>query len=174
MTPREKFIIMVIGVFVALVALGAIINSSNDNDEPATADVSSLINLTKDNQENLNRIYLKNYCFEVELALTAEQQRQGLMYRQELDADKGMLFVFKQSQRHTFWMKNTYIPLDIIWINESYQVADISHQTQPCQANQSCPVIRPTQDALYVLEIKGGLAEQIGLKIGDEVNFQLQ
>ena len=115
-----------------------------------------------------NQVCLENQCFDVELAMTAQERAIGLMYKEHLDLDKGMLFVFSNSARHSFWMKNTLIPLDIIWINKNQEVVYISKNTQPCKSI-SCPVIRSDQEALYVLEINAGLINQIGLSTGDKV-----
>ncbi|MFC2143842.1 DUF192 domain-containing protein [Candidatus Aenigmatarchaeota archaeon] len=106
-------------------------------------------------------------CFRIELATTSEQMSQGLMYRKSLDPDKGMLFIFGQEGIYPFWMKNTLIPLDIIWIDEDMTVVYIKGNAQPC-GPLPCPYITPDHDARYVLEINGGLADQIGLEVGDK------
>ena len=109
-------------------------------------------------------------CFQIELATTSEQMSQGLMYRERLDMDKGMLFIFQNEGIYPFWMKNTLIPLDIVWINEDLTVVYIEKNAQPC-GPLSCPYITPDHDARYVLEINGGLAEQIGLDVGDKASI---
>ena len=68
-------------------------------------------------------------------------------------------------------MKNTLIPLDIIWINANNEVVFISENTIPCEKD-FCPSIEPVREAKYVLEINGGLVEKIGLKIGDKLEFK--
>ena len=95
----------------------------------------------------------------------------GLMFREKMDADKGMLFIFEKEGEYPFWMKNTLIPLDIIWINEDKEVVFISENAQPCNEEYSCSSINPGNNAKYVLEINGGISEKIGLKIGDKANF---
>ncbi len=107
-----------------------------------------------------------NDCFQIEIAITPEQMSQGLMHRESMDPDKGMLFIFQEEGIYPFWMRNTLIPLDIIWINENMTVVHIEENAQPC-GPLSCPYITPDHEARYVLEINGGLAEQIVLRIGD-------
>lgn len=119
-----------------------------------------------------NLICFKNYCFNVELAQTPEELSNGLMYREKLDSDKGMFFIFDGAGEYPFWMKNTLIPLDIIWINEKKEVVFINENTQPCKENP-CPTINPRKNAEYVLEINSGTAQKIGLNVGDALDFNL-
>ncbi len=93
------------------------------------------------------------------------------MFREKLDLDKGMLFIFEEEGEYSFWMKNTLIPLDIIWINKAKEVVFISGNTQPCQEEYSCSSINPGKNAKYVLEINAGIAEKIGLKVGDKITI---
>lgn len=111
------------------------------------------------------------YRFDVELAESAIQQARGLMLRKSLGENKGMLFIFGNEGIHSFWMKNTFIPLDMIWINQNKEVVFIKENAQPCSENFSCPSINPNKNAKYVLEINGGMAEKIGLKIGDKITL---
>ena len=118
-----------------------------------------------------NQVCFKDYCFSVELAMTPEEREKGLMFRKNLDSDKGMLFIFDKEGKHGFWMKNTLIPLDIIWINNDREVVFINEKTQPCKEND-CPIIKPTKDAKYVLEINEGLSEKNGLSVGNKVYIE--
>lgn len=122
--------------------------------------------------EKRNQACFRNHCFNVELAVTPEQRNLGLMFRESLDFNKGMLFIFEEEGRHPFWMKNTLIPLDIIWINNK-EVVSIKENIQPCK-EYFCPSIEPTENAKYVLEINGGISKNIGLKIGDTINFKVE
>jgi uncharacterized membrane protein (UPF0127 family) len=92
------------------------------------------------------------------------------MFREHLDPDKGMLFIYKYEGVHYFWMKNTLIPLDMIWINGNREVISISNDVQPCQTSQ-CPLISPEQKVQYVLELNGGTSDKIELAIGDKITF---
>jgi hypothetical protein len=118
-----------------------------------------------------DKVCYKNYCFEVELAKTDAERNQGLMFREKLDSDKGMLFIFDREGDYPFWMKNTLIPLDIIWINEKKEVVFISENAQPCEKDP-CPSINPGKNAKYVLEVNGGTSQKMGLNIGNTLNFK--
>ena len=175
MTPQEKFILAVFGIFIFLIIVGTILTPINRSNESVLDQLASISDIKENaSQGKTNWVCLKRYCFEVELATTARQRSKGLMDREELSLSKGMLFVFDKSGLHTFWMKNTLIPLDIIWINSDLKVAHISRHTQPCESGKVCPVVRPDQEALYVLEINAGLTDMIGLMIGDKLYFNIQ
>jgi len=117
------------------------------------------------------RVCFKDNCFGATVARTPFETARGLMY-QNIDKNDAMLFVFKTPVNDKFWMKNTLEPLDIIWINENKQVIFISKNTPICE-NDPCPSYGTEQKSLYVLEIKGGTADQIGLNIGDKLEFSL-
>lgn len=119
-----------------------------------------------------NRVCFKDNCFNVELAITDEERTLGLMSRNSLDRNKGMLFIFNEEGMYPFWMKDTLIPLDIIWINQNKEVVFISENTQPCKEDL-CPTVNPNQKARYVLEINAGISKEIGLKVGDKVEINL-
>lgn len=116
------------------------------------------------------KICISETCFYMEIAKTPEEREQGLMHRDTLDEQTGMFFLFPNEGVHTIWMKNTLIPLDIIWINEEKKVVHIKHNAQPC-TNSLCPLIIPNAEASYVLEINGGLAKKYNIKEGQPVHF---
>jgi len=103
--------------------------------------------------------------YSLELATVPEDQAQGLMYRESLPDKTGMLFVFDQPAPHHFWMKNTMIPLDIVWIDDSGKVVFISARTPPCKADP-CPTYGPDVAVSRVLEIAGGKAAEEGVVVG--------
>lgn len=109
-------------------------------------------------------------CFEVEVAESSRELEKGLMFRKSLDQNKGMLFIFEKEENHPFWMKNTFIALDIIWLESNRKVVFLKENAQPC-LQKDCPLINPGVNAKYVLEINAGLAEKIGLRIGDGLDF---
>ena len=99
----------------------------------------------------------------VELAVTGPQQERGLMYRTSLNVDQGMLFIFPDSQNRAFWMKNTRIPLDLIFLDADRKIVHIAHDAQP----EDETLIPSQQPAAYVLEVLGGQAVEWGLADGD-------
>jgi uncharacterized protein len=120
-----------------------------------------------------SRVCFASNCFAVKLAQTQAQREQGLMFWQELDKDKGMLFVFDTESIYPFWMKNTLIPLDIIWINKGNKIVFIKENAEPCEQND-CPQINPGVSALYVLELNARTAKKAGVSVGDSVDMQIR
>jgi len=117
-----------------------------------------------------SRVCFRDYCFNVELAITESERARGLMFRDYLAKDKGMLFVYKKKGIYPFWMKNTKIPLDMIWINETRRVVFVRENVSSCDQSK-CDVICPDKLAKYVLEVPSGSAKRIGLKPGDTLSF---
>jgi len=104
--------------------------------------------------------------FAVELALTPEQEMQGLMYRRSMPADAGMLFDFHDMDTRVFWMKNTFIPLDMVFIASDGRVVDIHERAVPLSETN----IVSRAPARAVLELNGGTAARLGIAIGDVVH----
>ena len=120
-----------------------------------------------------NMVCYREDCIEVEVASTPESLVQGLQYRMDLEENQGMLFIFEKSGRHSFWMKNTLIPLDIIWLDENKHVVHIEHNLQPC-IGDFCPSYVPRWDALYVLEVNAGKVSQWRLSLGEKLTIHLK
>ena len=106
--------------------------------------------------------------FYLELAVTEQQQRRGLMHRPRMLPEWGMLFVYQRDQPLAFWMKNTYIELDMIFIDSSGEIVGVVERAEP-QTETSRSVGQP---ARYVLEIKGGLAGELGIEPGVEMRLE--
>ncbi|MDP3882711.1 MAG: DUF192 domain-containing protein [Candidatus Staskawiczbacteria bacterium] len=130
------------------------------------------LNAPGSSNETKNIACIKDACFSVELADTNEERELGLMYRTQLDKNRGMLFVFGNKGIYPFWMKNTLIPLDIIWINNDLKVVFINENSQPCPVEGECISVNPEVSALYVLEINAGLSKELGIKIGDTLDIK--
>ena len=105
------------------------------------------------------------------MATDEETRQQGLMWRESLAPGKGMLFLFPATGIQPFWMKNTLIPLDIIWIDENRRVVHIARDVAPCRADP-CPSYPPAAPARYVLELAAGQAAAHDLTLGDSVAFR--
>ena len=118
----------------------------------------------------INKVCFNDNCFSVEVARSPDELGRGLMFRESLPQDEGMLFIFEKSGYYNFWMKNTLIPLDMIWINESKEVVFIANDVQPC-AQDPCPEIVPNRVAKYVLEVNAGAVGKIGLIVGSKAQF---
>jgi hypothetical protein len=119
-----------------------------------------------------SQVCINNHYFQVELATTPDTRAKGLMFRTHLDDGRGMLFIFEEEDIYPFWMKNTFIPLDILWINSNKEIVFIYKNAHPC-ITEPCPTIYPGRKAKYVLELKGGSSDKIGLVEGDKVLFDI-
>lgn len=105
--------------------------------------------------------------FQVELATTQDQQVQGLMFRRTLAPDAGMLFLYGEDHDILMWMKNTLIPLDMIFIDGAGKIVNIAERAVP----QSLETIASRAPARAVLEVNGGTAARLGIKPGDRVVY---
>lgn len=112
---------------------------------------------------------------QAEVAKTPFQRATGLMYRDHLDKNHGMLFFFGQPQAWGFWMKNTKIPLDMIWLDGKKQVIHIERSVPICtRTDDSCPLYKPnSDDAIYVLEIAGGTVADYKIEKGSRLQFKM-
>ncbi|MGH9316451.1 MAG: DUF192 domain-containing protein [Thermoanaerobaculia bacterium] len=108
--------------------------------------------------------------YRVELARTPEELAQGLMFRESLPEHTGMLFLFPASEVHKFWMKNTMIPLDMVWMDAEGKVLFVSASTPPCRTDP-CPTYGPELPAGSVLEIAGGVASREKVTVGSTIRF---
>jgi uncharacterized membrane protein (UPF0127 family) len=110
----------------------------------------------------------------VEVAGTPAARERGLMFRTQMAPSEGMVFVFEEVGFYPFWMKNTLIPLDMIWVDPQFRVVHVAHSVPPCKADP-CPSFPPPPsprgDALYVVETVSGFARQHGVKAGDQLTF---
>ena len=112
-------------------------------------------------------IYNKNITFNVEVAKTIEERRIGLMYRKELLNDEGMLFIFPREKIIQLWMKNTYIPLDVIFISENKVIVDIKKNMEKLSET----IVKSKVKSRYALEFNAGLINKLDIEIGDKVLF---
>jgi uncharacterized membrane protein (UPF0127 family) len=117
-------------------------------------------------------VRLNGETFDVEIADTAEKQELGLMFRDSMPEDHGMLFIFPSERSRSFWMKNCRFPLDIIYFDKDLSLVNIVRGARPCRSAQ-CPSYRSTGPAMYVLELNAGLADELGLQPGDLIELKL-
>ena len=116
-----------------------------------------------------NEVCFNEVCFDVRVADDGAERARGLMMKEFLPSKSGMLFVFDDARNHSFWMKNTYISLDMIWIDEGLGVVDIK-TVEPCNSAK-CEVFYASGDSKFVLEIGGGLSSVYGISVGDSVRI---
>jgi len=108
------------------------------------------------------------YRFDIELATTPDQRERGLMYRKSLGANAGMLFMYPDEEPVAFWMKNTLIPLDMLFIKADGQIVHVARNAVPLDETP----IASGQPVRAVLEINGGAADALGIKEGDTVEYK--
>lgn len=117
-------------------------------------------------------VTIKNIRFDVEIADTPQKQQLGLMFRDTLEKSHGMLFIYDRSRYQAFWMKNTFIYLDILFFDDSLKLIKIHHNVPPCRTER-CPNYYSSKPAKYTLEINAGLAKKYDFKVGDQLELYL-
>ena len=117
-------------------------------------------------------VVLNGERFTVELAETREKQALGLMFRDSMPDDHGMLFVFPGEGKRSFWMKNTRIPLDIFYFDQNLALVSVAEHATPCRTPQ-CPSYPSKGPAKYVLELNAGKASELNVKAGDLLELHL-
>ena len=111
--------------------------------------------------------------FSVELAITPEERQRGLSNRESLPADAGMLFVYEEERVLSFWMRETLIPLDILFIDREGRIVDIQTMApEPGVSTGDLTTYRSAEPAMYALEVNAGVADELGLMPGMEVSFR--
>ncbi|KAF3980636.1 MAG: DUF192 domain-containing protein [Methylococcales symbiont of Iophon sp. n. MRB-2018] len=111
-----------------------------------------------------------NFAIEVEVASTKMQRTMGLMFRKYLAPNKGMLFVFDEEVIQWIWMKNTFIPLDIIYISEQWKIVSILKDLKSCDKDP-CSMYSSNKKAKYMLEINAGIVDEKGIAVAEKINF---
>ena len=106
--------------------------------------------------------------FFVEIAADDATRAQGLMFRDHMDEDRGMFFLFRREEPRSFWMMNTRIPLDIIYLDRELRIVSIAENARPCR-RAPCPAYPSRGPAQFVLEVNAGQAAALGLAPGDQL-----
>ena len=109
--------------------------------------------------------------FSIQIADNDETRARGLMFVRELPADSGMLFIHDRQEPVAYWMKNTFIALDILYFDEQFKLVSAQLNVLPCGTQSQCPNYPSYEPIKYVLEINAGIAEQIKLKKGDQLKL---
>jgi uncharacterized membrane protein (UPF0127 family) len=114
----------------------------------------------------------QNIVMDVEIAKTEKQRTTGLMFREKLETNKGMIFVYEKNEIQRVWMKNTLIALDVIFISEQGKIVSISKGLLPCQ-KVPCDIKMSVGNAKYMLEIKSGMADEHRFTVGQQLLLTL-
>jgi len=127
---------------------------------------------SKTKEYTYSTVKVGNKEVKVEIADTGEKRAKGLMFREILEKDSGMLFIFPVTGKHSFWMANTKIALDIIWINTNKEIVYIKENTPPCASvTNLCKSYKPSKEAKYVLEVNSGWVKNNNIKLGDSITL---
>ena len=119
------------------------------------------------------KVFLPNgVSLTAELAVTDEERQLGLMHREKIDSDQGMLFIFEEEDRYSFWMKNMKFSIDMLWLDREKRIVHIERNVPPCK-NLPCPSYSPPIPAMYVLELKAGSSDKNNLRLYDRLEFIL-
>ena len=148
--------------FIALV-LFMLLQFSNDQTKFSVENISSPATIPFTIQTKTGEVKLQ-----VDTALNATEWENGLMYRQTMAPDHGMIFIFPDVEIRRFWMKNTYIPLDIIFLDAQKRIINISENATPLREDI---IYGSKSPSMYVLEVNAGLSNHLGLTAGDQAKF---
>ena len=127
---------------------------------------------TKTTEIKIIPLYIGPQKFLVEVADTDEKHMTGMMFREFIPDDFGMLFIHETEDYRSFWMKNCRLPLDIIFLDKNKQVINIHFNVPPCE-REPCDTYESKRPAQYVLELRGNRAKELNLKPGDTIFFSL-
>ena len=132
------------------------------------------MNVAAEAQEKRSiRVYFPNgESVRAEPAITAPERERGLMFRQTLGRDQGMLFFMGEEAIHPFWMKNVNFAIDILWLDSQRRIVHMARNVPPCRTDP-CPTYPPLMPSLYVLEIAAGRADELGLRLNDPLEFAI-
>lgn len=154
---------------IPLFAAFVLIAACSQPQQSATADVDSMPLPTP--VPPPRAVLPDGFAVDLELAVTADEISNGLMFRPSLPDNRGMLFLFEQARKPSFWMKNMLIPLDLVFLDGSGAVVDVIADVQPCAADP-CPNYPPSRPAQAVLEINAGAAAAHAIEVGASLQFE--
>lgn len=165
------YIILLVAIVIAMVGIGRIGKGPSGKDNPGAGQFSNPLPNSSFSLEGKLELYNQQDSLivkiDIEIADDEAQTTQGLMYRRTLGEKEGMLFIFPGEEVRSFWMKNTYIPLDLIFLDTNRRIVHIHESAQP-RTEASIPSIEP---AKYVLEVNEGFSSRYFLAVGDSMHF---
>ncbi len=160
-----KNIMIIIGIVIGIGVLGALYFNETSQDMmefDESVDYSQVFIYTTNSEIMVN----------VEVADTPQKQSQGLMYRENLKLDHGMLFIFDDESILSFWMKDTLIPLDMIFVDKTFRIINVVDNALPCNI-EPCPDYSSEKPAKYVIEVNAGFAKTNDIEAGDFISINL-
>ena len=119
----------------------------------------------------MDDVELGGTVIRAEIVDTNPTRIKGLMFRETLPENQGMLFVFESEGKYGFWMRNMNFPIDIIWIDKNNKVVDIAKNAEPCHL--TCVSYKPKDNAKFVLEVRANLTDQLNIEEDSLINFEI-
>jgi hypothetical protein len=166
--PRKKYNSIGLSIGLGLFMLGCA--STQVPAPPPTSGEAVEISNSGQSLPIAATVDVRGQTIQLEVAKTLEQKAMGLMFRPELDANRGMLFLFDPPRPVSFWMKNVLIDLDMVFLRNGKVIA-IASNVPPCQA-EPCPYYGPPDVVDQVIELRGGRAAELGLQAGDRMTVK--
>ena len=148
--------------------ISAAISEKNNN----TNFLKEIENVSKDRYLKSN-VTINGFKLTADLALTNEQIEKGLSVKDKLKENEAMLFVFGESAKRSFWMKDMKFPIDIIWLDSDGNVVHIEQNLQPCVSVLICTSYSPNIESQYVLETVAGFTQRHNVSVGTDIDFKL-
>jgi len=164
-------IVLLVGVLTALVLIFAISPSSKVKKKPHTVTQQEPVEpvFRKDGALKFELKNNKSKTISIEISDNDAERTQGLMYRKSMPDSCGMLFIFDEMQPLSFWMKNTHIPLDIVYVDNDFRIVSIAGNTAPF-SEVSIP---SGKDAMYVVEVNAGFCKKNNIAEGTKISYTL-
>ena len=144
---------------------------SNNNNNPVLKAIQEAF-LT-DSRYLKAKVTVKDFELNADVPTTSELMSKGLAVKNQLKENEAMLFIFEESAKHSFWMKDMKFPIDIIWLDSARKVVHIERNLQPCASVFICTGYSPSADSQYVLETVAGFAQRHDVKLGSDIDFEL-
>src|SRR5919109_1562425 len=120
-----------------------------------------------------SKVTLKGFELNADVPITSELMAKGLAVKNQLKENEAILFVFEESAKHSFWMKDMKFPIDIIWLDNDGKVVHIEQNLQPCVLVLICPNYIPNTDSQYVLETATEFTQRYNISVGTDIDFEL-
>jgi uncharacterized membrane protein (UPF0127 family) len=146
-------------------------NNNNNNTNPVLKAIQEAP--SNDSKYLKAKVTVKGFELNADVPITNELMAKGLAVKNQLKESEAMLFVFEDSAKHSFWMKDMKFPIDIIWLDSNGRVVHIEQNLQPCVSVFICPNYTPNADSQYVLETVAGFTQRHNVSVGTNIDIEL-
>ena len=146
-------------------------NNNNNNTNAILKAIQE--GLSADNKYLKAKVTVKGFELNADVPITSELMAKGLAVKNQLKENEAMLFIFEDSAKHSFWMKDMKFPIDIIWLDSDGKVVHIEQNLQPCVPVLICTSYSPDIDSQYVLETVAGFTQRYNVNVGTNIDIEL-